>query len=193
VDAKEMRMKVTVLDRDCWVVTVSELLSKAESKEWIAFAEEIGFSDAPITTAFGFVHAPEVRNNTRVMVDDVKRAAALWERVREHVPAVRDGWNAVGLNERFRFYRYEPGQYFKWHYDGAFERSPKERSFLTLMIYLNEGMVGGATEFDELGRVEPETGKALLFQHAIRHQGAPVEKGKKYVLRTDVMYRKPVK
>lgn len=137
------------------------------------------------------MHAPEVRNNTRVMVDDVKRAAALWQRVREHVPAVRDGWRAVGLNERFRFYRYEPGRYFKWHYAGAFERSPKERSFLTLMIYLNEGMVGGATELDELGRVEPETGKALLFQHAIRHQGAPIEKGTKYVLRTDVMYRAP--
>ena len=186
-------MKVTVLDRDCWVVTVSELLSKQECDEWIALAEGIGFSDAPITTAFGFVHAPEVRNNTRVMLDDVKRAAALWERVREHVPEKRDGWRVLGLNERFRFYRYEPGQYFRWHYDGAFQRSATERSLLTLMVYLNGGMEGGATQFDGLGDVVPEAGKALLFQNAIRHQGAPVERGLKYVLRTDVMYGKSVK
>jgi hypothetical protein len=34
-----------------------------------------------------------------------------------------------------------------------------------------------------------ETGKALFFEHDVRHQGAPVERGRRYVLRTDVMYR----
>jgi prolyl 4-hydroxylase len=183
-------VKVTVLDRERWILTVSELLSREECDAWIDLVEGIGFESAPISTAFGFVHAPEVRNNTRVMLDDVERSNSLWTRVREHVPEKREGWRALGLNERFRFYRYEPGQYFRWHYDGAFERSPKERSMLTLMIYLNDGAVGGATEFDDLGQVVPETGKALLFQHAVRHQGAPVESGRKYVLRTDVMYRK---
>jgi len=183
-------VKVNVLDREHWVVTVDELLSREECNGWIELVEGIGFESAPISTAFGFVHAPEVRNNTRVMLDDVERAASLWERVREHVPEKREGRRAVGLNERFRFYRYEPGQYFRWHYDGAFERSPRERSLITLMIYLNDRMTGGATEFDDFGPVVPATGKALLFQHAIRHQGSPVESGRKYVLRTDVMYRR---
>lgn len=31
---------------------------------------------------------------------------------------------------------------------------------------------------------------ALLFQHPIMHRGDPVTKGRKYVLRTDVMYRR---
>ncbi len=184
-------MKVTFLDRACWIVTVDGLLSPAECRDWIELAEGNGFESAPITTAFGFVHAPEVRNNTRVMLDDVPRARALWERVREHVPAERGGMKVVGLNERFRFYRYEPGQYFKGHYDGAFERSERERSLLTLMIYLNGEMTGGATELEDLDPVVPETGKALIFQHAVWHQGSTVKSGRKYVLRTDVMYRRP--
>ena len=183
-------VKVDVVDREHWIVTVGELLSREECDEWIALAEGVGFGDAPITTAFGFVHAPEVRNNTRVMLDDTERAASLWKRVKRYVPEQRGGWRALGLNERFRFYRYEPGQYFRWHYDGAFERSPRERSLITLMVYLNGAMTGGATEFSDFGRVVPETGKALLFEHAVRHQGAPVESGRKYVLRTDVMYRR---
>jgi hypothetical protein len=37
-------------------------------------------------------------------------------------------------------------------------------------------------------RVTPKTGMALLFHHPILHRGDPVIAGRKYVLRTDVMY-----
>lgn len=183
-------MRVTVLDRELSVFTVREVFSAAECREWIALAEAIGFESAPITTGSGFVHAPEIRNNTRVMLDDSERAAALWERVRPYVPATIERWRVLGLNERLRFYRYDPGQYFRWHCDGCFERSADERSHITLMVYLNADMTGGATEFDGLESVVPETGKALFFQHAIFHQGSRVTSGRKYVLRTDVMYRR---
>ena len=36
----------------------------------------------------------------------------------------------------------EPSE-FDWHYDGCFERENGERSFLTFMVYLNEGFAGG--------------------------------------------------
>ena len=32
-------------------------------------------------------------------------------------------------------------------------------------------------------------GMALVFEHYLRHQGAPVSEGSKYVLRSDVMFR----
>lgn len=191
-------MKVNVLDAATWIVTVSDVVTPDECRELIDLAEAIGYGAAPITTAFGFLHAPEVRNNGRVMIDDTARASWLWERVRPHVPQKREGWRVVGLNERFRYYRYEPGQYFRWHHDGAFRRSPREQSLLTLMVYLNGDLLGGETEFETYSdtpgddlRVRPETGKVLLFEHAVRHQGAPVHAGVKYVLRTDVMYRAP--
>jgi prolyl 4-hydroxylase len=124
------------------------------------------------------------------MVDDVARAVELWARVEHALPRVRGGARVVGLNERFRFYRYEVGQYFRWHRDGAFTRSALERSQLTLMFYLNDDFEGGATEFDDGLVVRPRRGSALFFAHPVRHQGAPVTCGRKYVLRTDVMYRR---
>lgn len=181
--------RVEVLDRGRWIVTVDEVLSAEECRALVDEAESTGFEAAPITTAAGFVHNTRVRNNGRVMRDDPDRAAWLWERMRDHAPAKRDGLRAVGLNERLRVYRYEPGQYFRWHFDGAFVRDEREESLLTLMVYLNGDFMGGETEFDQVGRVVPETGKALLFQHHVLHQGAAVLEGCKYVLRTDVMYR----
>lgn len=37
--------------------------------------------------------------------------------------------------------------------------------------------------------VQPNEGMALVFMHSIWHEGAVVRNGKKYVLRTDVMYQ----
>jgi prolyl 4-hydroxylase len=166
----------------------------AECAELTRIAEGVGFQAAPITTALGFVMAPDLRNNTRVILDDVPRAAGLWARLAPAIPERLGRFRAVGLNERFRFYRYGPGEFFAWHRDGAFHRSPEERSLITLMIYLNDGFEGGSTEFDlpeHDGPIEvvPERGMVLWFHHPLRHQGAPVRRGVKLVLRTDVMYR----
>lgn len=161
----------------------------AECGAMIARAEQIGFSDAPITTARGFVHRPEIRNNTRVMFDDLALAATLFERIASIVPERLCDRRPVGVNERFRCYRYQAGQQFRAHYDGYFQRSPRERSALTFMIYLDAGCVGGNTVFLDFDvQVAPEVGKALFFQHALLHAGDTVKSGVKYVLRSDVMY-----
>jgi hypothetical protein len=39
--------------------------------------------------------------------------------------------------------------------------------------------------------VRPVRGTALVFRHRLLHEGAPVLTGRKYVLRTDVMYGPP--
>jgi hypothetical protein len=65
------------------------------------------------------------------------------------------------------------------------------------MIYLNDDFEGGNTIFQVeslpggLLRVAPKTGMALLFPSRQRASalGELVTSGKKYVLRTDVMYR----
>jgi hypothetical protein len=134
--------------------------------------------------------APDIRNNKRVMFDDHALAADLFVRVKPGVPAVLCGMNPVGANERFRCYRYEPGQKFAAHYDGAFQRDEYEISLLTLIVYLNEDFGGGTTEFLDFDlHATPRTGTALLFQHRLLHEGCTVTSGMKYVLRSDVMYR----
>lgn len=176
------------------IFTVHDFCPADECAALIRLADGLGFADAPITTSRGFIMAPEVRNNTRVILDDEARARGLWQRLAPFVPARRHGWRAIGLNERLRFYRYEPGQYFRWHSDGAFIRGADERSLLTVMLYLDHDFLGGSTEFEpsrgDIVRVTPTGGMVLVFDHPIVHQGAPVERGVKHVLRTDVMYRR---
>lgn len=181
--------------------TVEDFFTPEECRAVIARGEALGFDEAPITTARGMVMNKETRNNERAMFDDAPFAAELFERVRPHVPAeLRErhtppevpAWEACGLNERLRIYRYHPGQRFRPHFDGSFVRETDvEESALTFMVYLDDDFVGGATVFHDDGVViVPRTGMALFFHHPILHEGRTVERGVKHVLRSDVMYRR---
>lgn len=133
---------------------------------------------------------PATRNNTRVMWDDRAEAESLLDRVRTHVPARLSGLALAGANPRLRLYRYGPGERHGAHWDTVVELADDVRSLLTLVFYLNDGFVGGDTDFVELGtRVAPRTGRALLFQHRVMHRACEVTNGEKFVLRTDVLYR----
>ncbi|MEZ4385599.1 MAG: 2OG-Fe(II) oxygenase [Nannocystaceae bacterium] len=173
-------------------MTLEGFLDADECRAWIAFAEALGFDEAPINTRRGAVRAPEIRNNDRAMIDDPERAAALWERARPHLPAPWRRWNestAVGFNERLRFYRYGPGQRFAIHRDGLFRRPDRSAfSRMSFLVYLSEAVEGGETELFDLGVVAPRMGMALCFPHGCLHEGRAVTAGVKYVLRTDVMY-----
>ena len=182
------------------VGVIRNFLSQQECADYIDLSESKGYADAPVTAAQGMVMMKDVRNNDRVMFEDFERSSALFERVRSFLPPrFKKKWNPVGVNERLRVYRYDVGQQFDWHRDGYFERPDGERSFFTFMIYLNESFRGGgtsfrddqafATQYDGVS-ITPETDMALLFHHPIVHRGDPVTEGRKYVLRTDVMYRR---
>jgi len=172
--------------------TVDDAMAPSECEAMIRRIEEAGCGPAPITTVRGFEMRPDIRNNSRAIIDDPMFAAELFRRIRDRIPRLFSGWTAVGANERFRCYRYEPGERFALHGDGAFFRNEHERSFLTFMIYLNESFEGGKTMFlDPKIEIPPKTGMALFFQHPILHEGCEVTRGVKYVLRSDVMYRAP--
>lgn len=170
------------------IFTVGEFFTAEVCADYIALAESIGFDAAPINTSFGPQIRSDVRSNTRVILDDLSRANELWKRIGDYIPHRIEDWTACGVNERFRFYRYDVGQQFDWHYDGYFERENGERSLLTFMIYLNGNFQGGETTLEKFN-VTPQQGKALFFIHQVLHKGQPVIAGRKYVLRTDVMYR----
>ncbi|MEM1261416.1 MAG: 2OG-Fe(II) oxygenase [Pseudomonadota bacterium] len=170
---------------------LTEFLSAEECQALIERGEDLGFGVAPINTTSGHVVASQIRNNGRAMVDDRGLADTLWSRFQEHAPRNVDGWTAIGLNERFRFYRYDQYQIFRWHSDGRFTRNEREESRYTLMFYLNDGFEGGFTDFRSF-KVYPAQGMALCFHHPLLHEGATVSSGRKYVLRTDVMYRAEV-
>ena len=169
------------------IFSVENALSSQYCESLINLSEDEGYIDAPITTAAGPVMAKHIRNNERVILDDEELADELWQIIKDYVPQSHEGRDVVGLNERLRFYRYDPGQRFNWHYDGCYRRPNGDRSFYTLMFYLNDDFTGGSTQFED-ALVIPQKGAALIFWHYQRHIGNVVSEGRKYVLRTDVMY-----
>jgi predicted 2-oxoglutarate/Fe(II)-dependent dioxygenase YbiX len=175
------------------IFVIKDFLTTEECRRLIYLSESEGFEDAPINSGGVAVMRPGTRNNARVIFDNTELAASLWAKLKPFTPDPLYRRSAVGLNERFRFYRYGPGQRFAPHYDGAFERGNGERSQLTFMVYLNSECEGGETRFDlryphDEVLVTPQRGMALCFIHDLLHEGAAVRYGLKYVLRSDVMY-----
>jgi predicted 2-oxoglutarate/Fe(II)-dependent dioxygenase YbiX len=169
------------------VGTIDDILNAAECAVNIDRAERAGLAAAPIVSGYREVFAAEVRNNTRVMMVDFKLAALIWERARERLPIFLNGRQAIAMNERFRYYRYRPGQRFNWHADAPFRRTNGEVSQLSFIMYLNDDFTGGETAvMDRV--ITPKRGMALFFLHELLHEGRPVTAGTKYVMRTDVMY-----
>lgn len=103
-------------------------------------------------------------------------------------------------SEGIQAQRYDVGQQFKPHWDyyqpgsNLYERYAGVRGnrTWTFMVYLNEGMMGGATRFTELGMsFEPKLGMALLWNNlapdgspnpATMHCGEPVVAGFKVII-----------
>lgn len=166
-----------------------------------------------------------MRNNKRVIWQTQIKFLneTIWKRIKSHIDSKvvlgnRLPWRRCGLNERIRFYRYTGGERFAPHYDGCFARNRRdiERSFMTIIIYLNDDpkRVGGETSFFfnphrikvekpydvarvdgiKMGvtRVKPEVGAALVFYHSHPlsplHEGTELSSGSKYVLRSDIMF-----
>lgn len=160
------------------------------------------------------------RNSSRIMLDDHELAAWILEKLRPYIADIEkeDGeihqrysrsrentWPPVRLsrlNERLRFLKYGPGQFFKPHCDGTYGTPDlKEVSYYTLQIYLSgdaKSLKGGATRFWVLDRskkepkfvdVESRMGRVLIFEQAgLLHSGEKVREGEKISMRTDFMY-----
>jgi hypothetical protein len=208
VEAERQAVPADAADRGRFAMRLQGALAWGEAAALIAATERHGYVPASLfVDARGReVFKKGVRDSDRCIVDSPQLAAELWRRLGGWVPRERDGREVVGFNERMRFLRYDAGQKFEPHYDAPFVRDAAERTYITLLLYLNDGYEGGATTFysdalrapalQRAGPVEvlpiaPVVGMALLHDHDVLHAGTAVARGRKYVLRTDVLYRKP--
>ncbi|XP_078333302.1 uncharacterized protein LOC111118708 [Crassostrea virginica] len=182
----------------CWegklVFVLHNVFTKKECLQMIKDSELRGFSPAMINTADGKeIKETDTRNNYQNFLDSEEEMEKIHKRLRPYIPELWRNHKIVGLNERLRVQRYDSGEYFKPHFDAGFLRENGEKSFLSVQIFLNENFMGGNTAFLDLEEsekieVEPRTGSVLIYQHDILHEDSAVLSGRKYALRTDVMY-----
>lgn len=133
------------------------VLSTSECERFIQQSESLGYlPDAAVSLPRSVRH----NHNVTWVVDDLT-ADIIWQRC---APFIKDeigleGVRALGLNCRFRFYRYGAGDFFRPHTDGSWPGSrvidkqlignaySDRWSQMTFLIFLNDDFTGGNTQF----------------------------------------------
>lgn len=212
-DRPKIEEKVLEKEKDAFIL--SNVLSAAECESLIHLSERHGYH-----TLISAENGGTGRTNTRVLTHDESLAAMLYERVKEFLPKtyrMTDGrmwneeWELIGLNERFRWCKYVEGQSFKnIHCDKRVNLPQQGRySFFTVNIYLNghgtsynggrtifydqKGFNGKNPEYEESSAFSAQTGDVMVFNHFPQkypHCGEMLSSGTKYLLRSDVMYKR---
>lgn len=170
------------------------VLSESEADRLVDTAESLGFHpDAPVSLPHDVRHNDNLNWVVSEAVDGV-----LWERCGELLTDRVGEQVAVGINARFRFYRYGLGDYFSPHTDGAWPGSRvvdgvliadaygDRYSQFSYLLFLNGGYEGGSTQFlvsrrdpgkpaqdsDDVNLVSVRTpkGAALCFPHGTHPQ-----------------------
>lgn len=189
------------------------VLSPAECRALIELSESLGYlPDAAVSLPRDIRH-----NDNVVWITDAQTDGAIWERVSQQANQqleIFDDKRALGINARFRFYRYSEGDYFKPHTDGAWPGSrvqqeqlvanayPDRYSLMTFLLFLNEDFEGGATRFfldsrsrnsDRVVDIRTPRGGVLCFPHGMHplhcvHSSEPIRSGTKYIIRTDMLF-----
>ena len=210
----------------CWAVVIDNAFTAEECAQLVSLAENHaapgGWERAMINVGnYEQMLAPETRNCDRIIWDSPDIVSRIWDRISYLVPEIQRIENQASitgigpvkrkeiailtrLNERMRFLRYGPGEYFREHCDGQFRtKDGSEFSLYTVHLYLNEStedekMVGGSTSFfspygsktQKEVHVRPKMGRVLLFQHRdMIHSGEEVLEGMKLTMRTDIMFK----
>lgn len=174
------------------------VFSREECEDLIKLSEDCGYAEALVNIGGGReMLIKGFRDSSRALIDDSEFVQRLLERISRHLPVEFKNEKLIGINERLRFLRYDPGDKFKQHYDGSYCRPDNSaETLITLQIYLNQNFVGGETNFlhpTNNGKcipVKPRSGMILVFEHRILHEGGMVKEGRKYTIRTDVLYTK---
>lgn len=178
--------------------TQKNVLTNEQCDELIEKSKQLGFTPAKVQYYGEEVSIKSIRNNSRLELEDIVLAnqleKILLEKMGKDFPYNFKYRDFKKLNDHFRIYAYEPGEYFKPHKDGHIKITGME-SLITVLFYLNDTQ-GGETIIMPKGyadkashiSITPQKGSVLLFDHNIFHEGKTVISGQKYVLRSDLFF-----
>ena len=205
-DAAGQRIKRIDIPEVEGVWQLLNVMSDEECDRLVALSEVLGYhGDAPVSLPRRVRH----NDNFNWVVDD-SVDGVIWNRCKKFFgPSNYTSFKPLGLNARFRFYRYGVGDYFAPHADGAWTGSRvvdselvrdaygDRLSEMTFLIFLSDRYEGGRTLFQtfdgELAAVSTPKGAVLCFPHGKHpqhclHAGEEIASGIKYIVRTDVLF-----
>lgn len=100
-----------------------------------------------------------------------------------------DQWTPSYINNNFRFVTSEAGTGIGPHFDATYVVNVDEISIYTAMIYLNDNFTGGLLDFNNTSYI-PQQGDLVILNQRLLHSSPPVKTGTKYILRSEIMYRR---
>jgi len=218
-DSKPIERKDIELYPKNYAMLLFNVLSPNECKYYIDTMEEKGMIPAQSQTSYRnndrvVINSKEVADLIWERISPYIQPIEITPTERHKVESgygIEGIWKPKGLNTIWRLAKYNTGGHFAPHYDGNIVLSSQLRSMKTFMLYLNGGFEGGTTNFvDEnqrlykdpetgrytaeekniLLRIKPEPGMAIIFNHAILHEGEQVKTGIKYIMRSDILFSK---
>jgi hypothetical protein len=160
---------------------------------------------------FQYIHIGQgedaVAQFNRAVVGDVELADVLYDRVVSAIEDIPELWErfseaswtkqtsnvpvrAKRLNDKFHFLKYGFGDFTVPLKDASFSNKV-EKSYVSMHVHLNDGFKGGVTSFRGTKKhfdVKAKPGSILLFDQELRHEECEVTKGRRHVLRTDVLF-----
>jgi prolyl 4-hydroxylase len=167
-------------------LTTTAEITRAANGPYTPPPQRVSESDRPCR----LIGADEDRPRFAVL-DAPVLALRLFYRLVDSLPLTRDGAELVGLKPLLRCVEYRRNEGTQSHRDPIRESIDGLRSAMSVLVFLNDQFEGGGVEFPELGRcVEAKVGRAIVFPHSLMHIDHVVERGRKFVLETDVFYAK---
>lgn len=177
------RALIDEADRDRWLTTTAEI-TRAANGPYTHPPQRVSEPDRPCR----LVGADDDRPRFAIL-DAPVLALRLFYRLVAHLPETREGAELAAIKPLLRCVEYRCGEGTQPHRDPIRESVDGLRSAMSILVFLNDQFEGGGVEFPELGRfVEAKAGRAVVFPHALMHVDRIVERGRKFVLETDVFY-----
>ena len=212
IQNQNSQVSLKVIEQVPGAFQLLNVLSDEECQTLINIAESLQFNqDAAVSLPRHIRH-----NDSLTWVIDEKTEAIIWNRCKDvmanGIEAIA-GLAPVGINARFRFYKYSKGDFFKPHTDGAwpgskiidgkniFNAYQDRYSQMTFLILLSEDFQGGDTQFfvekEQINQkpvnIRTPAGGVLCFPHGHHplhclHSSETITQGTKYIIRTDLLF-----
>lgn len=218
--------------------TIDNVLSDIDCQNIIDRCNKKGWNDSsPSGGGHGRTGKEDARTNKFCVFHDDTIGSDLYDKIASYLPEnltclgeniyfnedKGKEWEPAYVYNKIRVYKYDPGEEFPEHIDYKVKKETytedgykiTDKSFFSLLIYLNHDFVGGKTGYwtdhkgihcrflrdeEKQGKakehqvlITPKTGMAVIQDQDILHEGLPTTKGTKYILRTDIIHRRKLK